>query len=348
MQAIGPVIAWAAGQREIMKIDLSKAFHAIPIADDQKNYYSFMGTDGATYRYVRMPMGAPKHFATVMMKVLGELPDMDKTHVRSYQDDIIVAGTTRRECADRYHRVIRHLCDYGFKINREKSSMNTTLTILGYEFTKGSIGIPKAKAEQIRKLLRSECIDGITRATHQLSYYKMIHKTGVRNSLTKIRQILLKTKHVTNVVKDLIDAVDSEWTIERTKPIQGNTITVYVDASDTQAGMVVKYNDQIVMTESIPLTKTSTNLASYKEIQGAYKLLAKYKSAIDFIDRGAEKIIVTDNMRLWQALERQGEPRNDLEVYAARIQALYKASYQHIPGGQNPADEFSRRHRLPT
>ncbi|EZG42742.1 hypothetical protein GNI_232500 [Gregarina niphandrodes] len=112
--------------------------------------------------------------------------------------------------------------------------------------------------------------------------------------------------------------------------------------------MVVKYNEQTVMTESIPLTKTLTNLASYKEIQGAYKLLAKYKSAIDFIDKRASKIIVTDNMRLWQALERNEEPRNDLEVYAARIRALYKATYQHIPGGQNPADFYSRRHRLLT
>ncbi|EZG42890.1 hypothetical protein GNI_212130 [Gregarina niphandrodes] len=83
MQAIGPVIAWAAGQQEIMKIDLSKAFHAIPIAEDQMNYYSFLGTDGTAYRYVRMPMGAmcaPKHFAVVMMKVLGQLHDIDKTH----------------------------------------------------------------------------------------------------------------------------------------------------------------------------------------------------------------------------------------------------------------------------
>ncbi|EZG42937.1 hypothetical protein GNI_205850 [Gregarina niphandrodes] len=112
--------------------------------------------------------------------------------------------------------------------------------------------------------------------------------------------------------------------------------------------MVVKYNEQTVMTASIPLTKTSTNLASYKEIQGAYKLLTKYKSAIDFIDKKANKIIVTDNMPLWQALERNEEPRNDLEVYAARIRALYKAVYQHIPGGQNPADFYSRRHRLLT
>ncbi|EZG42891.1 putative reverse transcriptase [Gregarina niphandrodes] len=334
-----------------MKIDLSKAFHAIPIAEDQMNYYSFLGTDGTAYRYVRMPMGAmcaPKHFAVVMMKVLGQLHDIDKTHVRSYQDDIIVAGEDRKECSDRYSRVIRHLRDFGFKINKEKSSTNTTLVILGYEFTKTSIGIPKDKAEQIRKLLHSECVDSVTRATHQLSYYKMIHRAGVRNSLTKIRQILLKTKHVTNVVRDLIDAVDSPWEIERIRPSKGNTITIYVDASDTQAGMVVTYNDQRVMAESIPLTKTSTNLASYKEIQGAYKLLAKYKSAIDFIDKMARKVIVTDNMRLWQALERREDPRNDLEVYAARIRALYKASYQHIPGGQNPADFYSRRHRLPS
>ncbi|EZG42979.1 hypothetical protein GNI_201870, partial [Gregarina niphandrodes] len=57
--------------------------------------------------------------------------------------------------------------------------------------------------------------------------------------------------------------------MERIKPDDSKELMIFVDASDMQAGMVVIYNGQTVMTESLALTKTSTNLASYKEVQGA-------------------------------------------------------------------------------
>ncbi|EZG56861.1 RNA-directed DNA polymerase [Gregarina niphandrodes] len=96
MQAMGPVVAWAAGQKNLAKMDLSKAFHAIPVAEDQMNY-AILDSRGQAYRYRRMPMGAmcaPKHFSMVMGKVLGELSDYDKVHVRSYQDDVVVISVT--------------------------------------------------------------------------------------------------------------------------------------------------------------------------------------------------------------------------------------------------------------
>ncbi|EZG42980.1 hypothetical protein GNI_201770 [Gregarina niphandrodes] len=226
--------------------------------------------------------------------------------------------------------------------------MSDDIVILGYQFSPDKISIPQKKSEEIRLKLRSSCAADVVKATHQLTYYKMILKPSVRNTLLKIRQILTKTNQITNVAQDLIEAVDVEWSMERIKPDDSKELMIFVDASDMQAGMVVIYNGQTVMTESLALTKTSTTLASYKEVQGAYKLLTKYKSAIDFIDKEARKTIVTDSLRLWQALQRVEEPRNDLEVYAARTRALYCARYEHIPGGLNPADFFSRRHRLLT
>ncbi|EZG42771.1 RNA-directed DNA polymerase [Gregarina niphandrodes] len=125
-QAIGPVIAWAIGQRVIAKIDLSKAFHAVPIVKQQQPYYSFLDARGRCYCYKKMPMSArtaPKHFANVMSLVLGRLQTDDRINVRSYQDDIIIAANTREELRERYKRVTNHLRSLEFKINPEKPSL---------------------------------------------------------------------------------------------------------------------------------------------------------------------------------------------------------------------------------
>ncbi|EZG42981.1 putative reverse transcriptase [Gregarina niphandrodes] len=173
MQAIGPVVAWAAGKRELAKIDLSKAFHAIPVVEEQQCYYAFLDRRGQAYKYQRMPMGAmcaPKHFAVVMSKVLGDLVDNDKVNVRSYQDDIIVAGMSKGEVEARYRRVITHLRRYNFKINAKKSSMSDDIVILGYQFSPDKISIPQKKSEEIRLKLRSSCAADVVKATHQLTY----------------------------------------------------------------------------------------------------------------------------------------------------------------------------------
>ncbi|EZG42810.1 RNA-directed DNA polymerase [Gregarina niphandrodes] len=310
-----------------------------------------MAPDEKTYCCARMPMGAktaPKHFAKVMSIVLGRLETDDQVNVRSYQDDIVVAANSRGELNARYDRVINLLRQQGFKVNPEKSSRAEVLDVLGYRISKDKIAIPIEKGKQIREHLRSENTNEVIRATHQLGYYKMILTPAQRDSAIKLRQILTKVGHFTQVARDLRQALDVCWEKPRGTPWQAKRLEIFVDASDTAAGIHVRYNGNCVLEEAVPLTHTVTNLASFKEIQGAYKLLVKYRSLIRHIDDGCEKIILTDNLRLYQGLIRREEPRNDLEIYASRIKQLYKAKFAYVPGGQNPADFISRRHRLPS
>ena len=49
-----PIIAWATGKKSIAKLDLTKAFHSVPVAQDQIGIYSFL-YEGRYYTYKRVP-----------------------------------------------------------------------------------------------------------------------------------------------------------------------------------------------------------------------------------------------------------------------------------------------------
>ncbi|EZG51290.1 RNA-directed DNA polymerase, partial [Gregarina niphandrodes] len=88
LQSCWPIVTWAAQQPHLAKIDLKKAFHSIPLANDQIGAYAFE-LEGNYYAYMTMPMGAtnaPKHFHQVMGIILSKLPFSHD--IRYYQDDI--------------------------------------------------------------------------------------------------------------------------------------------------------------------------------------------------------------------------------------------------------------------
>ncbi|EZG42780.1 RNA-directed DNA polymerase, partial [Gregarina niphandrodes] len=227
---IGPVIAWAMGQRVIAKIDLSKAFHAVPLVEHKRPYYSFLDPEGNCYCYARMPMGAktaPKHFANVMNLVLGQLATEDQVNVRSYQDDIVIAANSREELDIRYEKVSEHLRRCGFKINKDKSSKAESLDVLGYRFEKKKVTIPLKKERSIRSALWSKDMKQVIRATHQLGYYKLILTPAQRDSAAKLRQILLKVGHFTQVARDLRTALDVKWECPKEIPWSAKRIEIY-------------------------------------------------------------------------------------------------------------------------
>ncbi|EZG42813.1 RNA-directed DNA polymerase, partial [Gregarina niphandrodes] len=107
----------------LAKIDLSKAFHTIPLTRDQIGTYAFEHR-GNYYAYQCMPMGAtnaPKHFHATMGTILKDLPFAE--HLRFYQDDIFIAADNYRELNRRYNHTKQHLTTYGFKVNPQKSQL---------------------------------------------------------------------------------------------------------------------------------------------------------------------------------------------------------------------------------
>ena len=118
------------------KIDLTKAYHSIPLAEDQRRIYAFTDYQGNYYAYRTMPMGAafaPTHIHNTMEAFLNNLPDNNRTHVRHYQDDIILAALTKASLHQLIGQVTKLVEDAGLRIKKENSTYDYSLTILGYD-----------------------------------------------------------------------------------------------------------------------------------------------------------------------------------------------------------------------
>ncbi|EZG43126.1 putative RNA-directed DNA polymerase [Gregarina niphandrodes] len=148
VQGCWPIVTRAAQQPYLAKIDLKKAFHSIPLADDQIGAYAFE-LEGSYYAYTTMPMGAtnaPKHFHGVMGILLSKLPFAHD--IRYYQNDIFVAASDPQQLKRRYQQTIDYLAKQNFQINTEKSQLNCT-DLLGYTLNNHTLSIPDQKWKRV-------------------------------------------------------------------------------------------------------------------------------------------------------------------------------------------------------
>lgn len=134
-------------------LDMKSGFHQIKIAEQSKQYTSFVTPDGQ-FEYNRMPFGfanAPSCYQRCINKALGPLKD---TICQVYLDDVMIPSTTIEEGIERAELVIKTLSEAGFKLNLQKCSFLQTQTeYLGHIISYGSI---KPSPRKVNALLESQ------------------------------------------------------------------------------------------------------------------------------------------------------------------------------------------------
>ncbi|KAI7802904.1 hypothetical protein IRJ41_022848 [Triplophysa rosa] len=119
------------------QIDLSCAYHQLPLHPDSRNLTAFITHDGL-FRFTRVPFGlasAPSAFQKMMQTILRKLDG-----VKNYLDDIVVYGDSQ-EAHDRHLQAVRRkLEEVGLQINLGKSSFNqSSIPFLGHMISKEGI-----------------------------------------------------------------------------------------------------------------------------------------------------------------------------------------------------------------
>ncbi|KAI2642379.1 Retrovirus-related Pol polyprotein from transposon opus [Labeo rohita] len=123
-----------AGASHYSQIDLSSAYHQLPLHPDSRNLTAFITHEGL-FRFTQVPFGlasAPLAFQKMMQTVLKELDG-----VKNYLDDIIVYGNSQ-EAHDKHLQAVRQRLDeVGLQINFDKSSFNkASIPFLGHVISK--------------------------------------------------------------------------------------------------------------------------------------------------------------------------------------------------------------------
>ena len=107
--------------RYISTLDLSSAYHQIPMKKESKHLTAFTVPGLGLFEFNRMPygvVGGPSVFQELIDKVIGsEL----EPYAFSYLDDVIIVTETFEEHLLWLRHVLKRIADAGLTINREKS-----------------------------------------------------------------------------------------------------------------------------------------------------------------------------------------------------------------------------------
>jgi hypothetical protein len=127
---ISDIIQQLGGHAIYSTIDLTQAYHRLPVHATHQSLTAFMHR-GTQYMFQRAPFGLKpltSLFQRGMTRILGDLP-----FVRVFVDDIVVFSKSREEHAEHVRCVIQRLTEAKLIINTEKSHFFATqIVLLGF------------------------------------------------------------------------------------------------------------------------------------------------------------------------------------------------------------------------
>lgn len=151
------------GAKYFSKLDLSQAYHQLPL-DEKSRYITTFSSHVGLYRYKRLNYGTNAAAEIFQYTLQTALQGLDG--VKNIADDIIVFGSTRAEHDSNLEKCLQRLATKGLRLNRSKCEfLNSTLSFFGQIFSKdGTRPDPKrvddllnapqpANAHEVRSLL---------------------------------------------------------------------------------------------------------------------------------------------------------------------------------------------------
>ena len=127
---IADILLLIGGHAVYSTIDLTQAYHRLPIQTEHQPFTAFMH-NGIQYMFCRAPFGLKpltSIFQRGMSRILGNLP-----FVLVFVDDIVIFSKRREDHAEHVRIVIERLTEAKLIINREKSHFFTTqIVLLGF------------------------------------------------------------------------------------------------------------------------------------------------------------------------------------------------------------------------
>lgn len=101
-------------------IDLSMAFHQIPLDEKSRNKTAFFIHNRGFFRYKRMPFGV-RNASSCLARLLLKIMPHDVKEIKIYLDDILIATETLEQHLELLSLVANILKQHNLTINKEKS-----------------------------------------------------------------------------------------------------------------------------------------------------------------------------------------------------------------------------------
>ena len=338
------------GSKIFSKVDLLKAFHQIPIKEDDVPKTAII-TPFGLFEFVYMTFGLRNAAQTFQRFIDTVLNGLD--FVFGLIDDVLIASPDEATHIEHLKTVFERLNKYGLRINYSKCVFGVKkLDFLGYEISSEGLKPMTSKVDAILKFETPNSATKLRRFLGMVNFYhRFIHGcASLQQPLTK-----LLAGHAKNSKKPLSWTNDSQTAFKNLKqaiadatliahPNENAKLSLVTDASDTAMGAVLQQESidgkEPLCFFSRAFTATQMKYSTYdRELLAIYSAVKHFKYLLE----GRQFTIYTDHKPLTFALKQNLDKASPRQARQLLFITEYTTDIRFISGKDNVvADAMSR------